>query len=213
MRRCAIRLVLLVLLFIAGGAIVNVAVAWGCVWFMSWPPQPLVAVKPPDLRWVEANRKTNDPIGRHHVARSRGVVTDGYCTPRGTYSRVLVKRHRAGWPRLSLEGGSWDVIAEPALKPWGETARVIAIDAIPIFRGPDPDDVTPLPVRPLWPGFAINTIFYAAIPWIVFACPGVVKRIRRRRRGQCVHCGYDLRGQPAAAHGQSTKCPECGRSA
>jgi hypothetical protein len=26
-----------------------------------------------------------------------------------------------------------------------------------------------LPVRPLWPGFTINTIFYAAILWLLFA--------------------------------------------
>ena len=99
------------------------------------------------------------------------------------------------------------MIAEPATLPWGETARVTAIDAIPIFRGPDPDDVTPLPVRPLWPGFAINTIFYAAILWLLFAAPGLIRRRLRHFRGRCVHCGYDLRGQPA----DSNKCPECGR--
>jgi hypothetical protein len=68
---------------------------------------------------------------------------------------------------------------------------------------------TLLPVRPIWPGFAINTIFYAAALWVVFLIPGSVKRFRRRRRGLCIHCGYDLRGQPANSH----KCPECGKSA
>jgi hypothetical protein len=65
-----------------------------------------------------------------------------------------------------------------------------------------------LPIRPIWPGFAINTIFYAAILWVVFLVPRSVKRLRRRAKGCCIHCGYDLRGQPA----DSKTCPECGRA-
>ena len=66
-----------------------------------------------------------------------------------------------------------------------------------------------LPLRPLWPGFAINTIFYAGVLWLLFAAPGMVKRRIRRFRGRCIHCGYYLRGQPA----DSNKCPECGQNA
>jgi hypothetical protein len=51
--------------------------------------------------------------------------------------------------------------------------------------------------------------------WVVLACGAypctafVIRRIRtarRRRRGLCVHCGYDQRGNPDEV------CPECGRS-
>ena len=31
-----------------------------------------------------------------------------------------------------------------------------------------------------------------------------IRRHRRRSRGLCIHCGYDLRGSPTGA------CPECG---
>jgi predicted RNA-binding Zn-ribbon protein involved in translation (DUF1610 family) len=58
--------------------------------------------------------------------------------------------------------------------------------------------------HPLWPGFAINTIFYAAILWVLFAAPGAVRRRLRRKRGQCAACGYSLRDIT------SGKCPECG---
>jgi hypothetical protein len=61
-----------------------------------------------------------------------------------------------------------------------------------------------LPFIPLWPGFAINTIFYAAIVWMLFMGPGAVRRRVRRKRGQCAACGYSLRGNV------SDKCPECG---
>ena len=55
----------------------------------------------------------------------------------------------------------------------------------------------------MWPGFAINTVFYAAILWLPFA-PFQLRRYLRRKRGLCIKCGYDLRGDFAAG------CPECG---
>jgi len=63
-----------------------------------------------------------------------------------------------------------------------------------------------LPLRPIWPGFAINTVFYAAILWLLFAAPFVLRRWRRIRRGLCPKCAYDLRNRPT----DSNACPECG---
>ena len=63
-----------------------------------------------------------------------------------------------------------------------------------------------LPLRPLYSGFAINTILYAVILWVLVATPGVLSRKRRRGRGLCVACGYSLRGSAP----QSEKCSECG---
>ena len=62
----------------------------------------------------------------------------------------------------------------------------------------------PLPLRPIWPGFAINTLFYAAILWLLFAAPGRVRRWRRVRRGLCAKCAYPV--------GTSDVCTECGAS-
>jgi hypothetical protein len=59
-----------------------------------------------------------------------------------------------------------------------------------------------LPYRPIWPGFAINTIFYAAILWVVWFTPGMVRRRIRRRRGLCPACAYPI--------GLSPVCTECG---
>ncbi len=61
-----------------------------------------------------------------------------------------------------------------------------------------------LPLRPIWPGFAINSVFYAAILWLLTLGPFTARRFIRRRRGLCIKCGYDLRG---AEH---EVCPECG---
>jgi hypothetical protein len=59
-----------------------------------------------------------------------------------------------------------------------------------------------LPLRPIWPGFAINTVFYAAILWALFAMSFVVRRRRRVRRGLCAGCAYPV--------GTSDVCTECG---
>ncbi len=61
-----------------------------------------------------------------------------------------------------------------------------------------------LPLQPIWPGFAINTIFYSAILWTLTLGPFTARRMIRRKRGRCIKCGYDLRGTSGGG------CPECG---
>lgn len=61
-----------------------------------------------------------------------------------------------------------------------------------------------LPTRIIWPGFAINTIFYAVIVWLLWSSPFAARRMIRRKRGRCIKCGYNLRGD------YLTGCPECG---
>ena len=60
---------------------------------------------------------------------------------------------------------------------------------------------------PIWPGFAINTLFYAGIVWLLIPGPFALRRLIRRRRGLCPACGYDIR------HGEHEACPECGLAA
>ncbi len=60
-----------------------------------------------------------------------------------------------------------------------------------------------LPLRPIWPGFAINTVFYAAILWLLFAAFGRIRRWRRIKRGLCAGCGYPV--------GSNERCTECGK--
>jgi hypothetical protein len=60
-----------------------------------------------------------------------------------------------------------------------------------------------LPFGPILPGFAINTIFYAAVIWVLCAVPGKVRRWRRIKRGLCPRCAYPV--------GESSTCTECGK--
>jgi hypothetical protein len=63
-----------------------------------------------------------------------------------------------------------------------------------------------LPIKPLWPGFAINLIFYAAILWLLWIAPGRIKRVIRIRGHRCPACGYQI----APGGGIGPVCSECG---
>lgn len=61
-----------------------------------------------------------------------------------------------------------------------------------------------LPLRPLWGGLLINTIFFAMCWAVLLFGPGAFRRGRRRARGLCIVCAYDLK------HNYAGGCPECG---
>ena len=62
------------------------------------------------------------------------------------------------------------------------------------------------PLRPIWHGFAVNTLFYAVVLWLLIPGPFVLRRFIRVKRGLCPACAYDLR------HGEHGACPECGKA-
>ena len=112
-----------------------------------------------------------------------------------------------GWPWISL---SWTADRTFVAAASGQPSRLVTnvLKGIVVERPNGPGErIRALPLRPYWTGFAINTIFYAAILWMLFA-PFVlcraIHRSRRRWLGRCLNCDYDLRG---AGH---DVCPECG---
>jgi hypothetical protein len=60
-----------------------------------------------------------------------------------------------------------------------------------------------LPLRPIWPGFEIDTVFYAAVLWVLVTAPGFIRRRIRIRRGLCPRCAYPI--------GTNAVCTECGK--
>jgi hypothetical protein len=71
--------------------------------------------------------------------------------------------------------------------------------------------VSVLPYRPIPLGFAVNTLLYALVLFMVVTAPIAFMRGQRRlreemrqQRGQCPKCGYDL------SAGLEIGCPECG---
>ena len=85
---------------------------------------------------------------------------------------------------------------DPALHPWGNSQ--------PTFWGVLYPRI--LPLRPIWPGHAVNTIFYATLLWLLIPGPFALRRFfrfLRVRRGLCPKCAYPI--------GESSVCTECGK--
>ena len=61
-----------------------------------------------------------------------------------------------------------------------------------------------LPFHPIWPGFAVNTVCYAAVLWLLIPGPFVLRRFIRMKRGRCMKCGYPI--------AESAVCTECGNA-
>jgi hypothetical protein len=65
-------------------------------------------------------------------------------------------------------------------------------------------------MTPLWPGFAMNTICYAVLLWLLWITPGKIRHyviIRRRiREHRCPACAFII----AAGTCANGLCSECG---
>ena len=217
MKRWIFKLVVFLLL----GAIVNVAVAWGCVvWSGSrggslFYPSFGTRAESLDLNWLTQNKWTASE--RFHVLRSDpkaaiGVQRVAFFELHEGPTLALIWpfaiRTRAGWPLRSVMGSKW---FPSRMRSGSDQAPTRYIRAFPIEvevtlspPGLNQSSVElAVPTSPIWPGFAINTIFYAAILWLPFA-PFQLRRYVRVKGGRCIKCGYDLRGTEHEA------CPECG---
>ncbi len=114
-----------------------------------------------------------------------------------------------GWPLLSLWCEYETVNVNPFFTP--RIYRVLggietSLERIKLvtYGGPY---ARVLPLRPIWPSFAINIFFYSIMLWLLIPGPFALRRLIRQRRGLCPACGYDLR------HGEHEACPECGETA
>lgn len=124
-----------------------------------------------------------------HIAHSRHDPSDGV-SGRGVIMTEVVAQ---GWPMPALwcerfehrdmYGGKFLFLAKVE-ETFMSVPRVLAF-------------------RPLWIGFIANSIFYAAIAWLVIIFPFVIRRWLRARRGQCPACAYPI--------GASEVCTECGK--
>jgi hypothetical protein len=125
---------------------------------------------------------------------------------------------RAGWPMLGLGWESWQEWLKHGRK--GEPPRSRPRSAVRTKGHPPrsnwwvwgiPVQMSTstglirnhLPIRPSWPGFAVNTAFYAAILWLLIPGPFALRRSIRRRRDLCPACAYPM--------GNAAVCTECGK--
>ncbi len=178
-------------IFLLAGALVNVAVAWACAAFI-----PL---------WSEVG----------HDCTYGGVLVvplENLPAPSGqdpsdlggsAFEVVQWTLFRAGLPVRSLTGH----IAERTLlaattSPTGrQPATYSGLWSLPRRIGPGLPHV---PLIPVWPGFAVNTLFYAVVLWLLIPGPFVLRRFIRVKRGLCPACAYP--------RGEADVCSECGKA-
>lgn len=218
-RRLGVRISVFLML----GTVVNVGVAWGLAAWLS------IAHTQDDMGVVVAGA---DELGWRVFRRERsGAIRLGYrpmwieqwevpfpeldpvpgwsrvSTPPASLEAALLVEDARGWPMHAL-------MCELEVLDDGHFVYAIGvIDGIPlssvyrpgVLMGSEFYDATALPLRPIWSGFAINTLFYAVVLYGLWSMPLVARRAMRRREGRCATCGYDLRATRA-----QDPCPECG---
>jgi hypothetical protein len=197
------KIAMVVLGYLAAGAVVNVVVAWGIAGWLAvpsykdgWRGQRVPASMHMVLAsWPECERaEQGRGFGRTHTTAHFG--------PQGYFGNEKVLVHmQTGWPMRSME--SWLTIdrSEPPL----QETRFFGLRTADLPRArPYPE--TPfgqIPLRPDSPGFVVNTVVWAMILVLLVRGPRWVRGEIRVRRGLCRACGYPI--------GVADRCTECGR--
>ncbi len=221
------------MVFLLLGAIVNVAVAWGCTW---WPPvfhnwdeyaQGLTrhgegfndwfvdvsrvrGWKQVFSRWWTTGASTFENADLPQQADAVLPPWASSARPRGNDPpdmEVFIIVDARGWPALSMKSSYESRQSVLSFAP--TIARKMAVTSGVLMPAERAKPYTHfgmlrvLPVSPIWPGFAINTLFYGGVLWLLFAAPFAIRRRRRARRRLCPACAYPV--------GESAVCTECGR--
>ncbi len=218
------RRLLVIAVFLVAGAVVNVAVAWGFaliprsilhVYAHYTAEESIWHLAPP--AWGEAERVLSDrfdPFGMTWILLSAAAPMSSTELVGFSFRQIST-----GWPSRSLtmytlSAGHLDERDDGLFIWWSHDLHggwIVASDPDLTFDSLGPEDtkspaiISPfrsrwLPILPVWPGFAVNTLFYAAILWLPF----VLRRWVRVRRGLCPKCAYPM--------GDSAVCSECGKT-
>ncbi len=207
------RHLLIIAVFLLLGAVVNVAVAWGLaarVDVAAAPPvRGLSSSEPPRIHFTLRSRlgasRFTYSFHDKWVATVRGerlvprpeVIPSWMGSNISNTSGVSRIEDARGWPALAMHCTVWKECEGRAV--WGGIRLAMNRNRRTSSLG-----FRSLPLRPIWPGFALNTVFYAAVLWLLIPGPFVLRRFVRVRRGLCPACAYPI--------GESSVCTECGNS-
>ncbi|MBX3373912.1 MAG: hypothetical protein KF817_08755 [Phycisphaeraceae bacterium] len=216
------------MLRLACGALLTVAVSWGCAVREIGRARALHAGRSFDVAGVaEWNVNTVVGLGSTHVlsqafgSRISDPAEESPCVMSAPdalpwWSPWLhpdTPLGEAGWmSRSALAHGlpvrAMVVVHDEVNTAHARGARPWRVHGIPPWvrgrtgRGAWPTGPVELPLQPIWAGLACNTLFYALLLWLVSIALFTARRVRRRRRGLCEQCAYPV--------GAGPDCTECG---
>lgn len=199
------------------GVLLNVAISWGLAARFARGSNPSVqevpgwAIAPPSAVSDQCRSTNADNWVRHgtgwsecYAERFYMDVTTGYPVMWSEDKTTIA----SGWPMLALrfvEYSSWQAPVDRGGEPAGLRRGIL----LPkwVLKLPKMNSLVRnrrLPTEPLF-GFAVNTMFYAALLAVPLSVRGI-RRHLRARSGRCWKCGYDMSGVTADC------CPECGHA-
>ena len=108
----------------------------------------------------------------------------------------------SGWPIHAVTSGTTVTSSSTRPTPGTSDDRIRRFGSIGHLPFSHMSYSQGLPIRPLWPGFAINTVLYAVLLWGLWQVPIHTRRHWRRRRDRCWKCAYPI--------AESETCSECG---
>lgn len=203
-----------VVIALAFGFVLNVAVAWRSAYMWSsvppiWNIESIETNANWPIRMADDIDLVFDPELSRGVRawRPPGQIEHESYSARDRASREVfdLDVRRDGWPWAGLERREL-VIRKPVpvkfnpdvfqSREFNSGPRRQSNEGSIEFRG------RRLPYLPVWPGFVANTLLFALIAFPLVLLPGNVSRWRRAACGRCIACAYDLTGL--------TTCPECG---
>ncbi len=220
---------LTVAIFLLAGAVVNVAVAWGCAVGVD----PFKGSSEPEIAFRATGQNTWELVrtvrpGMTLLWSTRGWRAEPFEIPsHGPQPQSLVP----SWNELSSPTSEFLAIAESKpdelvlekrnLHYFGWPLKSLWCDWYQVSPSNSPASaergggyigtaLSPwhgfvprvLPVRPFWVGFAFNTLLYGTLLWLLTCLAIAVRRFIRLRRGLCPKCSYPM--------GESAVCTECG---
>jgi hypothetical protein len=195
------RWLITIAIFLLGGALANISVAWACTAWWPAPTRESVGASP----WPSPVPANWEEPATCYV-RSNWALTEinavGFLRDRQDAAPMQYV-FKAGFPCRSLSrevhgapfyGQPYTMLSMRPPRTWQEGL------AIPPLVHARFDRYLPLHPMPL--GLAVNTIFYATALWCLARGLLFVRRGIRLRRGLCPKCAYPI--------GENDLCSECG---
>ena len=193
------------------GLATNILIAWAIAVWLPYP-DPRIWDNPTSGPLARITGIPVDWPKTDHIARQSAVgrtvwqfmQRDNPATNKPPADYTVLHLYCVGWPCEALES------QDPRRRGVGKLPVSTWVPVVGIPNAVRPEWIMrfgreyqdELPLRPIWPAFALNTLFYTATFFGAARFCIAIRCSQRLRRGRCIRCGYPISALAI--------CPECG---